>query len=119
MTLRLLEVLKQNGIKQPAGFKIDGAAGSGLKEEKGPIGGFDINNMSAQVSEAGDAKGGEDCDLGLNDQDLLEEKARLEDQVVKMNIELKEKNEKLLELLEEIEDVRIQVYARDKSIELQ
>ena len=36
-----------------------------------------------------------------------------------MNIELKEKNEKLLELLEEIEDVRIQVYARDKSIELQ
>jgi hypothetical protein len=23
MTLRLLEILKQNGIKQPAGFKID------------------------------------------------------------------------------------------------
>lgn len=36
-----------------------------------------------------------------------------------MNLELKEKNEKLLELLEEIEEVRIQVYARDKSIELQ
>lgn len=47
MTLRLLEVLKQNGIKQPAGFKIDQGAGTGLKEEKGPIGGFDINNMSA------------------------------------------------------------------------
>lgn len=35
-----------------------------------------------------------------------------------MNMELKDKNEKLLELLEEMEDVRIQVYARDKSIEL-
>jgi hypothetical protein len=35
MTLRLLDVLKQNGIKQPAGFKIDNNAGTGLKEEKG------------------------------------------------------------------------------------
>jgi hypothetical protein len=57
--------------------------------------------------------------LGLNDQELLEEKSRLEEQVVKMNMELKDKNEKLLELLEEIEEVKIQVYARDKSIELQ
>ncbi len=117
MTLRLLEVLKQNGIKQPAGFNIEGAAGTGLKEEK--VGGFDINNMSAQASENGEAAGDGEGDLGLNDQDLLEEKNRLEEQVVKMNLDLKEKNEKLLELLEEIEEVRIQVYARDKSIELQ
>ena len=35
-----------------------------------------------------------------------------------MNLELREKNERLLELLEEMEDVRIQVYARDKSVSL-
>lgn len=34
-------------------------------------------------------------------------------------MELKEKNEKMLELLDEIEEIRIQVFARDKSIELQ
>lgn len=50
MTLRLLDVLKANGIKQPAGYKIDGSAGTGLKEEKNPLGNFDINNMSAAVS---------------------------------------------------------------------
>ena len=44
MTLRLLEELKKNGIKQPAGIKIDAAAGTGLKEEKET--GFDIANMS-------------------------------------------------------------------------
>ena len=36
-----------------------------------------------------------------------------------MNTEIKDKNEKLLELLDEVEEVKIQVYARDKSIELQ
>lgn len=34
MTLRLLEELKKNGIKQPAGIKIDANAGVGFKEEK-------------------------------------------------------------------------------------
>lgn len=34
MTLRLLEELKKNGIKQPIGIKIDQAAGTGLKEDK-------------------------------------------------------------------------------------
>lgn len=52
MTLRLLEVLKQNNIKTPAGFKIDASAGTGLKEEKNTM--FDINNMSAKVSVNGD-----------------------------------------------------------------
>ncbi len=36
-----------------------------------------------------------------------------------MNLELREKNEKMLELLEEIEDLKVQVYARDKSVNLQ
>lgn len=38
---------------------------------------------------------------------------------MKQNMEIKEKNEKLLELLDEMEEIKIQVYARDKSIELQ
>jgi len=108
MTLRLLELLKQHGVKQPPGFKVDAAAGSGLKEEKPD---FDVNNLSAQASEA--------AEEGVNDADLHEDKGKLEEQVVKLNLELKEKNEKLLELLEELEEVRIQVYARDKSVELQ
>jgi hypothetical protein len=48
----------------------------------------------------------------------LEAKDRLEDQLVKLNMELKDKNERLLELLEEQEDLRIQIYARDKSVAL-
>jgi chromosome segregation ATPase len=36
-----------------------------------------------------------------------------------LNVDLKDKNEKIIELLAEMEDVKIQVFARDKSIELQ
>lgn len=36
-----------------------------------------------------------------------------------MNLDLKDKNEKIFELLAELEDVKIEVFARDKSIELQ
>ena len=36
-----------------------------------------------------------------------------------LNNDLKDKNEKIIELLAEMEDVKIQVFARDKSIELQ
>lgn len=65
--------------------------------------------MSAAGSVAGDdvGKDGGDGDLDLNDQELLEEKNRLEDNVVKLNLELKEKNEKMLELLDEIEEIKI------------
>ena len=77
--------------------------------------------MSAAGSVAGDDAGGNggEGDLGMNDQELLEEKNRLEETVVKLNLELKDKNESMLELLDEIEEIKIQVYARDKSIELQ
>ena len=44
---------------------------------------------------------------------------KLEDHTTKLNIDLKEKNEKIIELMGELEDVKIQVFARDKSIELQ
>jgi len=43
----------------------------------------------------------------------------LEDTVVKLNSDLKIKNEKIIELLGELEEVKVLVFARDKSIELQ
>lgn len=44
---------------------------------------------------------------------------KLEDTICKLNLDLKDKNEKILELLSESEEIKIQVFARDKSIELQ
>jgi hypothetical protein len=49
----------------------------------------------------------------------MEAKERLEEQVVRMNMEMRDKNERMLELLEDIEDLKVQVYARDKSVALQ
>ena len=37
---------------------------------------------------------------------------------MKLNIDMKNKNEKILELVENIEDLKIQVYSRDKALEL-
>jgi hypothetical protein len=34
-------------------------------------------------------------------------------------MEMRDKNERMLELLEDIEDLKVQVYARDKSVALQ
>ncbi len=44
---------------------------------------------------------------------------KLEDKVLKLNLDLKIKNEKLIELLIELDEIKIQIFARDKSIELQ
>jgi hypothetical protein len=117
MALRLLEILKQNGIKVPTGsFKIDMNAGEGIREDKGDRI-FDINEMSepGKSNPGGlndDLMGIENADPnedlgGYQAQDLLEAKDRLEEQLIKLNMELKEKNERLLELLEEQEDLKI------------
>lgn len=136
MTLRLLLILKQNGIAQPAGFKVDQNPVSGLKEDKGENAIFDINEMSENGEMNGDLNFDEDkenmdegvCGAATGEQKVslselykeqLMQNERLEEQVVKLNMEVREKNEKLLELLEELEEVRIQVYARDKSVSLQ
>ena len=53
------------------------------------------------------------ADGGLNDtgaatpEQLINEKHRLEDVIVKLNIDLKNKNEKILELIEQIEDLKV------------
>lgn len=36
-----------------------------------------------------------------------------------MNVDMKDKNEKILELLNLVEDLKIQIYSRDKAVELQ
>lgn len=46
MALRLLEMLKTNGIKAPAGFKIDQHAGTGFMEDKGEDRVYNIDKMS-------------------------------------------------------------------------
>lgn len=38
--------------------------------------------------------------------------------VGRLNIDLKDKNEKILELLEAVEDLKIGIYSRDKAVEL-
>lgn len=51
--------------------------------------------------------------------ELQQEKDRLEDSLVKLNMDMKDKNEKILELLEELQEVKVQVYAGEKNVELQ
>lgn len=132
MALRLLELLKASGVSVPAGFKVEQAAGTGIKDDKGDNDIFDINNESGAkmmmvMSNGGgsnadinfDKENVDDNGLGYSDQELMEAKERLEEQVVRMNMEMREKNERMLELLEDIEDLKVQVYARDKSVALQ
>ena len=49
----------------------------------------------------------------------LQKIEKLEENVVKLNLDVKDKNEKIIQLLGELEEIKIQVFARDKSIELQ
>lgn len=38
--------------------------------------------------------------------------------IARLNIDVKDKNEKILELLGAVEDLRVEVYSRDKAVEL-
>ena len=72
MALRLLEILKANGIKQPVGFKIDQAAGTGFKEDVAEKA-FDINEMSQRGgSEMADNEGGEGGNDASNEELLMQ-----------------------------------------------
>ena len=83
----------------------------GLKVEKdSQKDNFDGESMFEQESELGDEK--------ISDK-IQEKLDKLDDQNSKLTLEVKDKNEKILELLGELEEIKIQVFARDKSIELQ
>lgn len=62
---------------------------------------------------------GGDFDEGdASEAQLIREKRRLEEVVARLNIDVKDKNEKILELLETVEDLKIGIYSRDKAVEL-
>lgn len=89
-----------------------GNSNVGLKKEKSESNLEDFEGES--MFENSDAGASEEVPEGVQ-----EKIDKLEDQVVKLNLELKAKNESILDLLQELEEVKIQVYARDKSVDLQ
>lgn len=95
-----MEELKKHGIKQPAGIKISENAGSGLKEE----GGAENKGNDEMIEEGKSVQGG---DTGPGMTELVEENERLKDQLVKLNMDMKEKNENMLNMLDEIEEIKI------------
>jgi len=62
--------------------------------------------------------GGDFDDGQATEAQLIQEKNRLEQAVARLNKELKDKNNSILDLLETIEDLKIGIYSRDKAIEL-
>ena len=50
---------------------------------------------------------------------MLEIKHNLEEKISKLNMEMKDKNEKILDLMENIEDFKVEIYSRDRTIDLQ
>lgn len=125
ISVRLMKEMERNGLKVPRdAARADLSAETGLREDadskpaQGTGGAYD--HLDAR-SEAGSAN----LDLGVDGLDdtgtataeqLINEKHRLEDMIVKLNIDLKNKNEKILELIENIEDLKVQVYSRDKAL---
>lgn len=89
-----------------------GNSNVGLKKEKSESNLEDFEGES--MFENSEAGASEEIPEGVQ-----EKIDKLEDQVVRLNLELKEKNESILDLLQELEEVKIQVYARDKSVDLQ
>ena len=113
VSLRLVQQLKTNGLKVPSfaqsaalevketGFRIEA-------EEKENGGAIDHLEM-VSIGESNLSMGGEGLeDSGIaTDQQLINEKHRLEQKIVEMNKEMNEKNQKIMELLDLIEDLKI------------
>ena len=62
--------------------------------------------------------GGEFNEDEATEAQLISEKNRLEQAVARLNMEIKDKNDKMLDLLETIEDLKINIHSRDKAVEL-
>lgn len=92
MSLRLLEIMKQAGIKPPAGFKIDQSAGTGLKDIKEENMIFDINDLDNRSNGGGQGEGADNKEntMRLNadlvgEQELIEANERYANQIVNLN----------------------------------
>lgn len=121
ISIKIIQDYKRMGKKVPAfanglAKQIESgeaAMGEGLKKAKSDLGSkLDDDIQFDEQSEMSAAQGDfpEKAQMQI---DKLIEKNNL------LNVDLKDKNEKIIELLAEMEDVKIQVFARDKSIELQ
>eukprot|EP00352_Strombidinopsis_acuminata_P001708 CAMPEP_0176397428 /NCGR_PEP_ID=MMETSP0126-20121128/45118_1 /TAXON_ID=141414 ORGANISM="Strombidinopsis acuminatum, Strain SPMC142" /NCGR_SAMPLE_ID=MMETSP0126 /ASSEMBLY_ACC=CAM_ASM_000229 /LENGTH=148 /DNA_ID=CAMNT_0017771735 /DNA_START=210 /DNA_END=656 /DNA_ORIENTATION=+ len=111
MSLRLMEELKRNGIKSGGGKTLNKLESreTGLREEK------EAKEFGAQDHLDAMSEGGRSMDFGgsiaASDADPTQEIERLKDQIVRNNMDLKDN--------ETIEDIKVQVYSRDKTIDLQ
>ena len=128
ISIKIMKELKKQGKPLP------GYTNGLAKEMEGPP--QDVGLKQEKTSKKGNEDdfeadsmfGGLDIEIdnaeGEEEEEKIPEKVqqridKLEDDICKLNLDLKDKNEKILELLSESEEIKIQVFARDKSIELQ
>jgi deoxyadenosine/deoxycytidine kinase len=96
----------KTGIKVPIGSKAEKVKDNGSEDFEGSMFGDSQSEAPSMIEEEIPEK-------------VFNKIDKLEEHTTKLNIDLKEKNEKIIELMGELEDVKIQVFARDKSVELQ
>lgn len=119
IALKLIELLKANKINVPASLRVEAKAaiGVGLREEKKVTDPINADLASVGGNTLMDASMGGDSEA-LNE-DARAIKERYESRMVELKTELNEQNEQLLKLIEEKEEQKIQIFAREQSIELQ
>jgi len=105
---------------QATGAKVPGYANKLAQEEANSKG---MDGLKVEKSNASNMDGDSMFDVQSEIEEEIPEKVqqkldKLDDMNQKLNLDLKDKNEKILELLGELEEIKIQVFARDKSIEL-
>ena len=72
------------------------------------------NNMEMQ-----DGNVDLDASGDMTAEQLLDMKRHLEEKMAKLTMDVKDKNEKILDLMENIEDLKVEIYSRDRALELQ
>ena len=106
MTLKLMEELKKHGIKQPLGIKVDMNIATGMKEKEHNADILSVSNADEARSQLGNVTNAFD-EGGKGNEALLEDRNRLEEEVTMLNQDLASKNDKILELLDELEEMKI------------
>jgi hypothetical protein len=105
---------------QATGQKVPGYANKLVQEENAGMDGLKVEKSSNADNLDGESMFEEQSEIEEEIPEKVQAKLdKLDDLNSKLNIDLKDKNEKILELLSELEEIKIQVFARDKSIELQ
>ena len=118
ISLRLMEEIKRSGGKTPAYARGLDIPETGIREEAGKER-TALDHLDTQSQATSNMSLGRDFDEGeATEAQLIQEKGRLEQAVARLNKELKDKNNSILDLLETIEDLKIGIYSRDKAIEL-